>query len=132
MEEAVKVFAHKASVVDRFPTDIVNVGLGADDANVVLMRLQLVQSNVLAYKHPYADTGHVEAIEKDTDIGIDGGFRPLRFLVLEHTLRYRRDDRIVSLLDVCETLCEAFVVVVHFRRPRYVLQIGKVAECINA
>ncbi len=46
LEEAVVLLADKARVLNRLVTDVVDVCLGADDANVVWVGLEGIQGNV--------------------------------------------------------------------------------------
>jgi len=62
LEHGVMLLAHKARVLDRLLDNVVDVGLGADDANVVLVCLLGVECDVLADEEADSDTRHVEAV----------------------------------------------------------------------
>ena len=51
-EESVMLLADVGSVLDRFPRDLVDVRLGADDSNVVGMRFEFVESDMLSDQYP--------------------------------------------------------------------------------
>jgi hypothetical protein len=121
LEESVELVGDEAGGVDGLLGDLIDVGVGTNDADVVLVGVELVEGDVLADEDANADARHVEAIEKVLDRDVDVARLGVLALVLEDALSDGSDDRIMALLDIGQEFCETLVVVVHFWRPSDVL-----------
>ena len=118
LEQAVVVLADEARVLYGFLGEFVDVGLGADYADVVgVGALALVgEGNVLADEHADADTRHVEAVEEGLDIVIDL-HALLLALPLQDALCHGRHHAVVPPLDFLQGLCELCVVGAQLHGP---------------
>lgn len=63
------ILADKSSILDSLLGKILNIGLGADNADVVGVAVMALirQSNMLADEHSNTDTGHIETVEERLD-----------------------------------------------------------------
>lgn len=112
VEEAVVVLADEAGVFDCLLRQVAHVGVRADDADVVGIRVRalICQGDVLADKHADTYTAHVEAVEEGLDVVVYLHTLPLA-LVFQNSLCDGRHDRIVSSFDLLQKPGE-FVVVI--------------------
>lgn len=127
IEETVMILAHEACVLDGFLSQITDVCLCADDADVIRVRMGslISQGNVLTNQHTDADTGHVETVEESLDIVVY--LHSLTFaFVFENALCNGCHDAIVTAFDLLERLGEASIEVVQLGRP----VIGVIAGAI--
>lgn len=115
-EQTVMFLADEQGIVDRFATNIVNVRLRADDTDVIGVRFQPIQSDMLAYQDPDADPRHVEPVQESLYRLVDVRRRLLP-LVFENASRDGRHDGIMPFLNVAQELREPFVVIVDFWWP---------------
>jgi hypothetical protein len=128
LEEPVVFFADKGGIVDSLPTNVVYVGIDADDTDIVVIRFETVEGDVLADQDADSDTAHVESVEE----GLDGPVDRLAALFLfefEDPLCHGGHDRVVPPLDIGEQLGEAFVVVVHLWGPTDVHLWVRIVPC---
>lgn len=129
LKHAIVILTDKASVLNGFLGEVLNVGLGADDADIVgvAMMALIGQGDVLTDEHTDADTGHVEAIEEGLNGAVDLHALTTA-LVLEDTLGHGGDDTVVAALDVMQSLGETLVVEMEVGGPvTRVIDEGKVA-----
>ena len=127
IKETIVIFTDESRVIDGFLRKLLNIGLCADDADVIwLTVLPLIRErNVLADQHADANTGHVESVKERLDVRID--LHPLSStLVFKDALSYGRDHTIVAPFDAIQGLGKAFVVVSHLVRPVKAIICGSV------
>lgn len=116
VKETIVIFTDEARVFNCFLGEVVDVGLGADDADVVVMFRSSVERDVLTDQHTDSNTGHVEAVEEGLDRVVD--LHSLLFpFVFVDAESHGGDDGIMTVFDVLEELGEAVVVVNNLRRP---------------
>ena len=118
VEQTVVVLAYEARVLDGFLGEFADVGLCADDADVVGVgaRALVGEGDVLADEHTDADTRHVEAVEEGLYVVVN--LHPLSLaLPLEDALGDGCHDAVVPPLDLLQRVCKLCVVCAQLWRP---------------
>ena len=126
VEEAVVVLTHEACVFDGFLGEFADVGLGADDADVVGVgaRALVGEGDVLADEHADADAAHVEAVEEGLDVVVN--LHPLALaLPFEDALGDGGDDAVVAPLDLLQRVGKLCVVCAQLGRPFQAVVCGR-------
>lgn len=116
-EEAVVLIADELCIIYSLLRNISDARIRAYDADVVWVRIKLVQRDMLANKDTNAYSTHVEPVQEC--LYRTFYLLTLFFVLLElkYALCYGCHDWIMPLLDLDQGFRESFVVVVHFRRP---------------
>lgn len=117
LEQPIVLLANEERIVDSLLTHILHFRIRTDNANVIGVRIELIECDVLANEYANSYPAHVEPVEEGLN-GLMHIFRLLRLLLqLENALRHSRYDWVVPLLDLDQRLRELLVVLVHLRRP---------------
>ena len=118
-EQTIVLFADKERIVYRFLTHIFDVGVCANYADVVRVRIKLIEGDMLTDEHTDAYSTHVESVQESLN-RLLRMFRLFGFLLeLKDTLSDSRHYWIMTFLDLYERIRKPLVVLVHLRRPFY-------------